>query len=262
MLEERNDALEFANRVKNDFVHNVSWELRSPLQTVTGFVQMLADGTAGPLNDKQRDYAEHISRSSQALLALMNDIFDLASIDTGTLELDMAMVEPRVVVGAAVAGLAGRVSEAGIHLDVNVPMNLGPFRADPLRVRQVLFNLISNAIGFSEPGQTITVSAWRERDDMVFKVSDQGRGIPVEMQGKIFERFESQPGGTRHKGVGLGLSIVQAFVALHGGQVKLESEPGRGTSFLCIFPARSVAMADMAGDARDVTPGRARQVNE
>ncbi|HEY8579829.1 MAG TPA: ATP-binding protein, partial [Beijerinckiaceae bacterium] len=113
---------------------------------------------------------------------------------------------------------------------------IGAFTADAKRVRQVLFNLLSNAIGFSSPGQTVTLAAMRRGEEIVFKVSDQGRGIPSEVLDSVFDRFRSHTVGSRHRGVGLGLSIVRALVELHGGRIQIESAPGEGTVVTCIFP--------------------------
>jgi signal transduction histidine kinase len=104
-------------------------------------------------------------------------------------------------------------------------------------VRQILFNLLSNAIGFSRPGQTVTLAALRRDDEVVFKVTDRGRGIPPEVLARVFDRFESHTAGSRHRGVGLGLSIVRAFMDLHGGKVFIDSVPGEGTTVTCVFPA-------------------------
>jgi signal transduction histidine kinase len=139
--------------------------------------------------------------------------------------------------------LQDRLTENGIHLNVLALDNIGSFRADPKRVRQVLFNLLSNAIGFSSPGQTVTIAAMRRDDSVVFKVTDQGRGIPPEVLDKVFDRFETHTVGSRHRGVGLGLSIVRAFVELHGGRVQIESAPGEGTNVTCIFPSAGALQA-------------------
>ena len=235
-LTEKNDALERASRLRDDFVHHVSYELRSPLTNVLGFTQLLGDETVGPLNPRQREYASHIMRSSAALLAILNDILDLASIDTGALELVYEPVNIRETIEAAARGVEDRLVEASLTLDIDAPAELGSFRADAKRVRQVLFNLLSNAVGFSSPGQTIRVMARKTDEDVVFQVTDQGRGIPAEVVTRVFDRFESHTLGTRHRGVGLGLSIVRSFVELHGGRVELSSTPGRGTTVTCIFP--------------------------
>jgi signal transduction histidine kinase len=237
-LTDKNDALERASQLRDDFVHHVSYELRSPLTNVIGFTQLLGDETVGPLNQRQREYADHIMRSSGALLAILNDILDLASIDTGALELNPEVVDIRDTIAAAVTGVEDRLAEASIKLDVDAPASIGTFIADAKRVRQVLFNLLSNAVGFSSPGQTVTVKARKSDEEVVFEVSDQGRGMPPEVAARVFDRFESHALGTRHRGVGLGLSMVRSFVELHGGHVELVSEPGRGTTVRCVFPAR------------------------
>jgi signal transduction histidine kinase len=236
-LQEKNEALETAARLKNDFIHNVSYELRDPLQSVTMAAALLADESVGPLNEKQKVYAESARRSADALLSLMNDIFDLASLDAGTIELAIEPVEPRRAIEAVAAALSDQLAKAEVSLAVDAPATLGAFPADPQRLRQTLFHLVANAIGFSSPGQTVSVSARREGAEMVFTVSDKGRGIPDAMQSRIFERFESDTRGSSHRGVGLGLSMVKAFMQLHRGKVSLTSSPGKGTVVTCRFPA-------------------------
>jgi signal transduction histidine kinase len=235
-LTEKNDALERASRLRDEFVHHVSYELRSPLTNVIGFTQLLGDETVGALNPRQREYAAHIMRSSSALLAILNDILDLASIDTGALELSPDMVDIRETIEAAARGIEDRLAESSLNLEIDAPHDLGGFVADGKRVRQILFNLLSNAVGFSSPGQTIRVSARKAAGQVILQVSDEGRGIPPEVKEKVFDRFESHTLGTRHRGVGLGLSIVRSFVELHGGRVDLVSHPGAGTTVICILP--------------------------
>ncbi|KAA2237888.1 PAS-domain containing protein [Salinarimonas soli] len=239
-LTEKNDALERASRLRDEFVHHVSYELRSPLTTIIGFAQLLGDESVGVLNARQREYSDHIKRSSGALLAIINDILDLASIDTGSLELDLSPVDIRETIESAVRGLDDRLADTRIHLDIQVPAGIGTFVADQKRVRQVLYNLLSNAIGFSSEGQTVTIRARKVEGEVLFEVTDQGRGMPPEVRAKVFERFESNTLGTRHRGVGLGLSIVRSFVELHGGRIDLASAPGQGTTVTCIFPADGV----------------------
>jgi signal transduction histidine kinase len=236
-LTERNEALEKASRLRDDFVHHVSYELRSPLTNVIGFAQLLGDETVGPLNPRQSDYAEHIMRSSAALLAILNDILDLASIDTGSLELAPEPVDIRATIEAAMRGLEDRLAEASLTVEIDTPDDIGTFVADGKRVRQILFNLLSNAVGFSSPGQTIRVTARKAGGEVVFEVRDHGRGIPPDIKARIFDRFESHTLGTRHRGVGLGLAIVRSFVELHGGRIELTSAPGEGTLVTCTFPS-------------------------
>ncbi len=248
-LTERNEALELATRLRNDFVHHVSYELRSPLTNIIGFAELLGAETVGELNERQRDYAGHIVQSSGVLLAIINDILDLASIDADTIELEREPVDVRRTIEAAATGIADRLAEDRLQLVVDVPADIGSFEGDPKRVRQILFNLLSNAAGFSATGQTITVSARRERGDVVLTVADQGRGIPPEVVARVFDRFTSHTRGSAHRGVGLGLSIVRSFVELHGGRVELSSEPGRGTAVTCFFPADGRPATESGTDA-------------
>jgi signal transduction histidine kinase len=237
-LEERNEALEAADRLKNAFVQHVSYELRSPLTNIIGFAQLLADERMGRLDARQRDYADHILASSAALLAIINDILDLATIDAGAMELDLAQVDIRACVEAAAEGIRDRVAEAKIRLDIVAPPDIGGFVADEKRVRQVLFNLLSNAVGFSEPGGTVRLVCTRDAQAVTFTVKDEGRGIPPDEMAAVFDRFVSRPRGSRHRGAGLGLTIVKSFVELHGGTVSIDSAPGRGTTVSCRFPLR------------------------
>jgi signal transduction histidine kinase len=238
-LTERNEALVSAEKLRNDFVNHVSYELRTPLTNIIGFTQLLADGGAGPLNPKQIEYSSYIKSSSAALLAIINDILDLASIDAGALELRPEEVDVVEAMKAAAEGVQDRLSESHIDLRIVATDGVGILRADGRRVRQVLFNLLANAIGFSEAGQTVILAAMRRGDEVVFKVSDRGRGIAPEALDRIFDRFESQTSGSRHRGPGLGLSIVRPLVELHGGRVTVDSALGEGTTVTCIFPVRA-----------------------
>jgi signal transduction histidine kinase len=240
-LTERNRALTEAETLRNDFVHHVSYELRSPLTHIIGFIELLNDGGVGPLNAKQREYAGYILKSSAALLAIINDILDLATIDTDAMTLSLGEVDIRKTIAAAAEGVQDRLDENEIRLQIVAAADIGSFQADGKRIRQILFNLLSNAIGFSSPGQTVTLAALRRGDEVALKVSDQGRGIPPEILDRVFDRFASHTIGSRHRGVGLGLSIVRSFVERHGGKVFIDSAPGEGTTVTCVFPAAPAA---------------------
>ena len=245
-LTDRNQALMDAEKLRNDFVHHVSYELRSPLTNIIGFTQLLGDGTVGALNPKQAEYAGYVMKSSAALLAIINDILDLATIDTDAMELTVADIDIAETMHAAAVGVQDRLVESGINLQIVALDGVGTMRADGKRLRQVLFNLLSNAIGFSSSGQTVTLAALRRGNDIVFKVTDQGRGIPEHVIAKVFDRFHSHTLGARHRGVGLGLSIVRAFVELHGGNVHVASVLGQGTVVTCTLPANARASAQGA----------------
>ena len=226
-----NEALERASRLRDEFVHHVSYELRSPLTNIIGFTQLLGDETVGALNPRQREYADHIMRSSAALLAIINDILDLASIDTGSLELvprDRRHPRDHRGGGARHRGPARRIARSRLD-DRRAGRTSARFVADGKRVRQILFNLLSNAVGFSAAGPDHHASRPASADgEVIFEVQDEGRGIPPEVTARVFERFESHTLGTRHRGVGLGLSIVRSFVELHGGRIELDLGAGTG----------------------------------
>jgi signal transduction histidine kinase len=245
-LEERNEALVAADRLKGQFISHVSYELRTPLTNIIGFTELLANPRTGPLNEKQREYLGDITGSSKTLLSIVNDILDLATIDAGALELKLGEVDVRAVLDSAIMGVRERSIRARLTLDIAVADDAVSFIADEARVRQVLYNLLSNAVGFSKPGGTVRVSAWREKGMMTFSVEDRGVGIPKEQLQRVFERFESRSQGSRHRGAGLGLSIVKSLVELHGGTMQLESEPGRGTRVTVAFPEAASAGAAAA----------------
>jgi signal transduction histidine kinase len=179
-----------------------------------------------------------MTASTNALLALINNILDLATIDAGAMTLDLGPVDIRATMEAATEGIQDRLVSRNLTLDIRAAADIGSFEADGRRVRQVLFNLLSNAAGFSSPGGTITLSAERTAEAVVFSVRDHGAGIPAQVQDKVFEWFESHSNGSDHRGSGLGLSLVRSFVALHGGIVTLNSAVGRGTVVTCTFPLK------------------------
>ncbi|MBI1386162.1 MAG: PAS domain-containing protein [Rhizobiales bacterium] len=242
-LIERNEALEAADRLKSAFISHVSYELRTPLTNIIGFSELLASPRVGALNDKQREYLGDIHASSNALQTIINDILDLATIDAGTFDLKLAAVQPRAVIDAALAAVQDRLARAKMNLSVELDPAAPSFIADGNRVAHVLYNLLSNAIGFSEVGQSITVRCMTAGDRIVFEVADRGCGIADEHLDSVFERFESRRRRGKHRGAGLGLAIVKSLVELHGGQVELTSKVGVGTTVRVSLP--------IAGPQRD-----------
>ncbi len=246
-LVERNEALVASDRMKSRFIGHVSYELRTPLTNIIGFSELLAAPHFGTLNAKQREYLGDIESSSQTLLAIIDDILDLATIDAGALELKLAPVDVRAVIDQAVLGVSERARREGLVLDIGIADDAKSFIGDESRVRQVLYNLLSNAVGFSKKGGTVWLAAWRERanaaDWIVFAVQDQGVGIPKDEQPRVFERFESRAKGSGHRGAGLGLSIVKSLVELSGGEIELISEPGHGTRITVRLPLKGRATA-------------------
>jgi signal transduction histidine kinase len=242
-LVERNEALVAADQLKNTFIHHVSYELRSPLTNIMGFAQLLSDARIGPLGEKQREYVGYIMQSSSQLLAIVNDILDLSSIDAGLMELDLGEVDAAETVKSAIAALRDKFVEGKIELTIDVASDTGRFIADARRIRQILINLLSNAIAFSEERGRVHVSARRLAESVEFAVADDGPGIPRDFLRSAFDRFASMPRGGGRGGVGLGLSIVKSFVALHGGTVELQSDEGKGATVTVRLPIRPAASA-------------------
>ena len=149
---------------------------------------------------------------------------------------NLSEVDIRASMEAAAEGVQDRLAHNHIALDIRAPANIGSFTADERRLRQILFNLLSNAVGFSPAGETVALTAERRPDAIVFSVSDHGPGIPPEAKDKVFEWFETDSMGSQHRGPGLGLSLVRSFVELHGGTVTIDSAPDRGTTVTCVFP--------------------------
>ena len=245
-LRERNEALETADQMKVDFVHHVSYELRSPLTTIIGFAHFLSDPVTGPLTPKQAEYLGYITASTNALLAIINNILDLATIDAGAMSLNLGSVDIRKTIEAAAEGIQDRLATDRIELKVDVDPNIGSFVGDERRVVQVLYNLLANAVGFSPPDATVGLSAGRTEHSVVFTVTDCGPGIPPDVKDKVFDWFESHSHGSRHRGAGLGLSLVRSFVELHGGKVRVDSVVGKGTTVTCDFPSDQAAHRNAA----------------
>ncbi len=235
-LEERNEALIASDKLKSHFIGHVSYELRTPLTNIIGFSDLLATPRAGDLSPKQREYLADIQSSSNTLLSIIDDILDLATIDAGSLDLKLAPVRVGEIIDGAIMGVRERAMRQRLTIDIATTEDDIEFIADEARVRQVLYNLLSNAVGFSNVDGLVRLSVWREQGMVAFAVEDDGIGIPKEQQSRVFERFESRSHSGKHRGAGLGLSIVKSLVELHNGDMRLESEPGAGTRVTVRFP--------------------------
>jgi signal transduction histidine kinase len=245
-LRERNEALQTADQMKVDFVHHVSYELRSPLTTIIGFAHLLTDPTTGPLMPKQSEYLNYITASTNSLFALINNILDLATIDAGAMTLELGPVDIRKTIEAAAEGIQDRLATDRIELKVDIDPNIGNFVGDQRRVVQVLYNLLANAVGFSPQDATVGLIARRTEHNVIFTVTDSGPGIPPDVKDKVFDWFESHSNGSKHRGAGLGLSLVKSFVELHGGKVDFNSIVGEGTTVTCNFPIDQAAHRNAA----------------
>lgn len=230
-LKERNDALEMADRLKDDFIQHVSYELRTPLTNIIGFSDMLNDADIGPLNAKQREYASFIRSSSSSLKILVDHILDLANIDAGAADLNLSDVDIAAVIDEARTGVeskfAENLSDKKINLTVTIEEGLEVFTADHARMVQILYNLLSNAAVYSDSGDGIELNCFDSGDDIVFSVTDHGEGIPEDMTASIFDLFQGRGKNGNKRGAGLGLSIVRAFVELHGGKATILSRKGQ-----------------------------------
>jgi signal transduction histidine kinase len=235
-LRERNEALETAGRLKSEFIANVSYELRTPLNAIIGFAEILANEYFGTLTPRQLDYSRGILDSSHRLLSLINDILDLATIEAGYMILETHSVEIGDMLEAVLTFTRERARNQNLDLSLHCAKNLGTIEADERRLKQALFNLISNAIKFTPPGGSIRLEAERQNGELVLSVSDTGVGIPMEDQARVFEKFERGDPQLYQSGAGLGLSLVKSLIELHGGRVTIESSPDKGTTVRCHLP--------------------------
>ncbi|MGE4219870.1 MAG: ATP-binding protein [Alphaproteobacteria bacterium] len=240
-LEERNLALEYADKLKSQFIANVSYELRTPLNAIVGFSELLSDAASGPLNTRQRTFVDSVLQASTQLISLINDILDLATIEAGYLELHRRPVEISSLLQGLADMLESRAAAQKIDLVFDCPSTVGEIDADPTRLRQAVFNLLSNALKFTPAGGTVSLSVFRGERDIRIEVADTGAGIAPENLARVFQSFERGDPNARESGAGLGLSLTKSLVELHGGQVVLESTPGSGTRAACILPLHAPA---------------------
>lgn len=240
-LRERNDALQEADKLKSEFLANVSYELRSPLTSISGFSEMLKQEYFGTLSAKQIEYVDGIHRSSQHLMNLINDILDLASIEAGYMRLEISCFDIYEMMQSVLSLLHERSKENKLTINFECSEQIGKMTGDETRIKQILFNLLSNAIKFSdEEGKIFFGAKEIENDELLLWVEDSGLGISLDEQEAVFGKFykvrnkeTSKNKSSSRTGTGLGLSIVKSFIELHGGRVKLHSELQKGTRFEC-----------------------------
>ncbi|WP_375210643.1 sensor histidine kinase [Hyphococcus sp.] len=232
-LKERNAILENADRLKSKFVDHVSYQLRTPLSTIIGFSEMLDGQMFGVLNDRQKDYIASILSASYHLRDLINDIIDLAAIDAGQLDVNFKKTDIRKLLESAATFAALKAEDTQVTLKVDCPKDIGEAELDEKRIKQVLFNLLSNAFAYTGPGGAVTIGAKRVGKAVKIWISDTGRGLSPTDQARAFDAFESRGPSA---GAGLGLALVERFVKLHHGWVRMDAEEGKGATITCFIP--------------------------
>ncbi len=249
-LRASNQALETADRLKSEFIANVSYQLRTPLNAIMGFAEILDKQYFGPLNDRQREYTSSIVDASRRLLSLINDILDIATIEAGYMALELKQVNVADLLRGVHDLTQDWAAKQDLQITIDGSADTGTIEADERRLKQALYNLVSNAVKFTPPGGRITLSAWRCDGEVGLFVRDTGIGIPEADQERVFGRFERGHPHLRQSGVGLGLALVKSFIEMHGGRVELDSDPGRGTTVTCILPAHPLSAYTDATQAR------------
>jgi signal transduction histidine kinase len=238
-IEQKSRELESASRHKSEFLANMSHELRTPLNAIIGFSEVLSERMFGEINDKQAEYIGDILQSGQHLLSLINDILDLSKIEAGRMELELSDFDLPSTIENTLILVRERALRRGIELGRTVDERLGTIRADERKVKQVLLNLLSNALKFTPEGGNIDVRATVNDGAAEISVTDTGVGIAPEEQEAVFEEFRQV--GTASKkveGTGLGLAISRKFIELHGGRIWVNSQIGSGSTFAFTLPLR------------------------
>ncbi|WP_019223088.1 PAS-domain containing protein [Bartonella rattaustraliani] len=235
-LQEKNAALESADRLRNEFVQHVSYELRTPLTNIIGFSDILRDQIFGSINARQKEYLRYIHSESDTLLNIVNDILDLATLDAGIMELDIKPVNIADAMMQAGARLEERLNGRYITLLQQISPSLNFISADATRLHQIFVNILSNAINFATESSIIEFCADEQDEYIVFSVHNEGSDIPEDVLDRIFKRFSSHSHHGGRAGAGLGLSLVKSFVELHSGHVEILTGTGQGTTVKCFFP--------------------------
>ena len=231
-LRERAEAFEEADKLKGQFVENVSYQLRDPLQAILGNAELLQARVFGPLNDRQIDQVGAVIEAAGNLSKLIDNILDVAMVEAGNVQLDLAPMDIYATLTESVQMAASKARDTEVPIRVKCDPKIGEINADAKRITQVIVNLLSNALRHTERGDTITVAAERLDGVVRLTVTDTGKGMAFEQQARAFDSFQS---GDR-RGAGLGLALVRSFVEMHGGWVALTSEPGRGVTVTCHLP--------------------------
>ncbi|MEK9752626.1 MAG: ATP-binding protein [Rhodospirillaceae bacterium] len=256
-LRNQADAYREADRMKSSFIASVSHEVRTPMNTIIGFADMLRQNYFGDLNPRQKDYAEGILNTSRALVGVIRDILDLAAVEAGQLELQRETFDLHAMLVSALNLVNERARRKNLHMSFDCPPDIGWMVADERRLKQVVFNLLSNAVNFTPERGSVRLEARREKGHEAGRirlaVSDTGVGIPTEERERVFRAFERgsvvEKLDDADEGVGLGLTIVRKYVEMHDGTVEVKSQSGRGTTVTLDLPAGQVGASAGDGNA-------------
>jgi signal transduction histidine kinase/CheY-like chemotaxis protein len=246
--------IERLNRLKSEFIAGMSHELRTPLNAILGFSELLVQGRAGPLNSRQLEFLSHVKGAADHLLALINDVLDLSKIEAGRSELHCEYFSCQQALDEVLHGLRTHATQKGVHL--TTPVEECQVYADRLRFKQIIYNLVSNALKFTPQNGSIVVSAAVREGSVWLTVADTGIGISPEDQASIFDKFYQVRSATPvREGAGLGLAISRRLVEQHSGRIWVESEPGRGSRFSFTLPLGPAAVAGPDQPAGTVDAG-------
>jgi nitrogen-specific signal transduction histidine kinase/CheY-like chemotaxis protein len=237
-LEEENRRAKEANTFKSKFLANMSHELRTPLNAVIGFSELLEQEIFGPLLPRQKEYVQNILTSSQHLLTLVNDVLDIAKVEAGRMELSREWTSVQQLVDSVHPILDSLASKKGVRLELGIPAGLPDVYIDPVRIKQVLYNLLANGIKFTPSGGTVELTAVADGHELRLIATDTGVGIRVDQLSRLFHPFEQlgNKSDPDREGTGLGLVLTKSLVDLHGGTISVQSEVGEGTAFTVTLP--------------------------
>jgi signal transduction histidine kinase/ActR/RegA family two-component response regulator len=252
-LQEQSVELELASRHKSEFLASMSHELRTPLNAVLGFSEVLLERMFGDINERQEEYLRDIHGSGKHLLELLNEILDLSKVEAGRMELEYSSFDLRTLLDVAVSMLRERAALHAVELVTEVDADVSELYSDALRLKQILLNLLTNAVKFTGDGGSVVVRALREGPEIRITVTDTGIGVPEKDRERIFESFQQGGrGSSREEGTGLGLTLSRRLVELLGGRMWLESEVGLGSTFGFSIPTgeRERAVPSVNGETR------------
>jgi signal transduction histidine kinase len=239
-LEDQSRRVQQATRLKSEFLANMSHELRTPLNAIIGFAELMHDGKVGAVSMPHKECLADILTSSQHLLQLINDVLDLSKVEAGQVELEVAPFSLRDALERGVVMVRERATKDGVRVALAADSEVDVVEGDERRIKQVIFNLLSNAVKFTPAGGAVDVSAAQVDGEVRVSVADTGPGLALEDHERIFEEFQQTEAGVEQReGTGLGLALSKRLVELHGGRIWVDSEIGKGSTFVFTLPARS-----------------------